>query len=118
MPCWTFCSRADLLDLAYASHDEADLEPLRNAYQKGGWAAYQQARIAFLRQHLVDPCTGYEIGVSYLRLGNRDEAFSGLNKAIDQYCFWTTWLEIDPMLDDLRGDSRYKESLRRLKLAE
>jgi TolB-like protein/Tfp pilus assembly protein PilF len=109
---------ADLLNLAYASHDEADLEPLRNAYQKGGWAAYQQARIAFQRRHLVGPCTGYEIGVSYLRLGNRDEAFSGLNQAIDQYCFWTNWLEIDPLLDDLRGDSRYRESLRRLKLAE
>jgi tetratricopeptide (TPR) repeat protein len=109
---------ADLLSLAYDSNDEADLEPLRNAYQKGGWTAYQRARIAFYRQHLARPCTGYEIGVSYLRLGNRDGAFSGLNQAIDQYCAWTNWLKIDPMLDDLRGDSRYRESLRRLKLAE
>jgi tetratricopeptide (TPR) repeat protein len=110
--------RADLLSLASDSNDEAVLEPLRNAYEKGGWTAYQQARIAFFRQHLSGPCTGYELGVSYLRLGNRDEAFSGLNQAIDRYCFWTNWLEIDPILDDLRGDSRYRESLRRLKLAE
>jgi hypothetical protein len=64
------------------------------------------------------PFTAYEIGVSYLRLGNRGQAFSGLNHAIDQYCYWMKWLKVDPLLDDIRTDPRYQDLLKRVNLSE
>jgi hypothetical protein len=51
-------------------------------------------------------------------LGNRGQAFSGLNHAIDQYCYWMKWLKVDPLLDDIRTDPRYQDLLKRVNLSE
>jgi TolB-like protein/DNA-binding winged helix-turn-helix (wHTH) protein/Tfp pilus assembly protein PilF len=109
--------RADLLSLA-EHKDKANLDSLRRAYEKGGWTAYQQARIDFFRHLAPSPCIPYEIGVSYLRLGNREQAFSGLNQAIDQYCLWMNWPKVNPLLDDIRTDPRFRDLLKRLNLSE
>jgi hypothetical protein len=63
-------------------------------------------------------CTPYDLGVSYLRLGNRDLAFSWFNRAVDQRCFWLMWLKVDPLVDDIRTDRRYKDLLQRMNLPE
>ena len=103
---------ADLSDM-----NEPYATTMRSAFRKGGWPSYQQARIKVLSR-ADKGCFAYEIGVSYLRLGDRDRALPPLYRAIDDQCFWTLWFKASPQLDSLRSDSRYPDLLRRAKLPE
>jgi TolB-like protein/DNA-binding winged helix-turn-helix (wHTH) protein/Flp pilus assembly protein TadD len=102
--------KADLFDMA-----EPYATTMRAAFRSGGWTAYQRARISVLSTHQPKACFAYEIGLSYLRIGDRDAAIPWLNRGIDQRCFWRLWLQVNPVLDDFRSDPRYHELLRRAK---
>jgi TolB-like protein/DNA-binding winged helix-turn-helix (wHTH) protein len=104
---------ADLSDM-----QEPYATTMRSAYRRGGWTAYQRARISVLSLQGDEACFAYEIGLSYLRIGDRDPAMHWLNQAIDKQCFWTLWLKTNPVLDDFRSDPRYRDLLRRAKLPE
>jgi TolB-like protein len=96
-----------------------DTASLSSAYKRNGWDAYWRARLEELRPFQEDGvCAPYEMGVAYLRLGDRDQAFSQLNRAIDRHCYRVTWLAVEPILDDLRSDPRYSALLQRLNLAK
>jgi TolB-like protein/DNA-binding winged helix-turn-helix (wHTH) protein len=103
---------ADLFDMK-----EPYATTMRSAFRRGGWTAYQRARISILSPHHLE-CFAYEVGLSYLRIGDRDRAIPWLNRAIDEQCFWTLWLKVNPVLDDFRSDPRYHDLLRRAKLPE
>ena len=92
----------------------ADL--LWTTFQQNGWAAYQMARIAALKRRRTDACDAFEIGESYLRLGDHDQAFRYINQAVDGRCFLALWLQVDPLLDSVRNEPQYKRVLQRLKL--
>jgi TolB-like protein/DNA-binding winged helix-turn-helix (wHTH) protein/Tfp pilus assembly protein PilF len=104
---------ADLFDMA-----EPYATTMRAAYRSGGWTAYQRARISVLSTHQPKGCFAYEIGLSYLRIGDRDAAIPWLNRGIDQDCFWRQWLQVNPVLDDFRSDPRYRDLLRRAKVPD
>ncbi len=96
-----------------------DTANLSLAYKRNGWDAYWRAHLEAFRQHQNDDrCAPYEMGVDYLRLGDRNETFTYLNRAIDQHCFYVTWLQVEPILDDLHGDPRYNTLRARLNLAK
>jgi TolB-like protein/DNA-binding winged helix-turn-helix (wHTH) protein/Tfp pilus assembly protein PilF len=97
---------------------EINADRLRSIYQHAGWKAYWQARIDTMSPYSERfECTPYDLGVSYLRLGNRDLAFSWFNRAIDRRCFWMIWLKVDPLVDDVRTDRRFNDLLRRVNLS-
>jgi len=58
----------------------------------------------------------YEIGVSYLHLGQRDEAFRWLEKGYEERSYCMVWLGVDPRLDPLRSDPRLTALARRIGL--
>jgi serine/threonine protein kinase/tetratricopeptide (TPR) repeat protein len=58
--------------------------------------------------------TSYEIAVIHSLLGERDEAFRWLARAEDEHAVGFTFVAVDPHLDALRDDPRFKEMLRRL----
>ena len=98
---------------------QINADRLRSIYQHGGWKAYWQARVDSMSPYSERfECTSYDLGVSYLRLGNRDLAFSWFNRAIDRRCFWMIWLKVDPLVDDIRTDRRYNDLLRRVNQSE
>jgi hypothetical protein len=96
---------------------QAYLDTLRSAYHRGGWKAYQEARIEMQAPYADQICVPYDMGVGYLRLGDRDRAFAWFNKAIDHHCVMMINLKIDPLLDSIRSDPRYHQLLQRMKLA-
>jgi TolB-like protein/DNA-binding winged helix-turn-helix (wHTH) protein/Tfp pilus assembly protein PilF len=97
-----------------------EVDRLRDAYERGGWKAYWQKRIELETPyaHTSDSCVAYDLGMSYLRLGKRDQAFSRFNDAIDQHCVWFIWAKVDPLLDEVRRDRRFPGLLRRLNLPQ
>jgi TolB-like protein len=108
--------RADLMSLG-ATFPKANLDPLRTAYGRGGWKAYQAARAHFLKPYARVQRNGgmaFELGLSYLRIGDPAQAVSWIDYAADQRSFWAFTMKIDPVLDDLRGDPHYSALLARV----
>ncbi len=58
------------------------------------------------------------IGVAeiHFALGDRDEGFKWLTKAIDQKQGFARWLNVSPLYDDIRADPRFAPLVARLKL--
>ena len=70
------------------------------------------------KQALSDYVPSYALAVAYEALGQKDDAFTWLNKEIDEHGTAAVTIGVDPLLDDLRSDPRFKEALKRVKLAE
>ena len=102
--------RSDLRQLS-ATIPDRKLAPLRQAYRQGGWKAYQRARIDLIAKQPSDGCDLYEVGESYLRLGDPNRAFSWLGRGVKAQCFWAGSLPVDPILDGIRGDPRFSALL-------
>ncbi|HEY2867609.1 MAG TPA: protein kinase [Pyrinomonadaceae bacterium] len=60
----------------------------------------------------------YAIAVAYVGLGNKDEAIAWLEKDVAEHSTQNCVYAVDPALDDLRSDPRFKDMLRRLNLPE
>jgi TolB-like protein/Flp pilus assembly protein TadD len=60
----------------------------------------------------------FHIALVYARRGDADRAFEWLDRAVDQRGSQTGGLKSSPILAPLRGDPRFREILRKLKLPE
>jgi len=49
-------------------------------------------------------------------MGETDQAFGWFDKAVEQHSFWLVWLKLDPRLDPLRSDPRFRDLLKRVGL--
>ena len=58
----------------------------------------------------------YYQALVYTGLGDRETAFTYLEKAFEERDEWLIWLGTEPKLDDLRSDPRFKELLTRVGL--
>jgi len=60
----------------------------------------------------------YFTGLGWLALGEDDRAFAAFERAYEQHDFFLSRLQVDPMLDDVRGDERYHALLRKMGLSD
>jgi len=67
-----------------------------------------------LKQSEQSYVSAYDIAVIYAGLGETERAFAWLDKAVEQHPFWLCWLKLDPRLDALRADSRFRFLLQRV----
>ncbi len=95
---------------------DANVRSMLAIYKRDGWNAYWEARMKLILASPNYPCVPYYIGVDYIRLGKPDLAFPQISSAIDQKCSELTWFMVDPTLDSIRSDSRYKDLLKRMNL--
>ncbi len=109
-------ARADLGNLSAAVPD-ARLAHLRQAYRHGGWNAYQRARINLIAKN-PNACDSFEVGESYLRLGDSDRALSWLGRGVKEKCFWADSLPVDPILDGIRSNPRFSALLQLARLGK
>jgi serine/threonine-protein kinase len=58
----------------------------------------------------------YLIAEVYAALGEKDQAIEYLQKACEERSSWMSYLKVDPKLDSLRSDPRFKDLLKRMKL--
>jgi TolB-like protein/DNA-binding winged helix-turn-helix (wHTH) protein/Tfp pilus assembly protein PilF len=106
---------SDAAEAAFETSD-ANVRSSLAIYKRDGWNAYWEARMKPILARQNEPCVPYYIGVDYIRLGKLDLAFPQLSAAIDQKCTELTWTMVDPTLDSIRSDSRYKDLLKRMNL--
>jgi TolB-like protein/Tfp pilus assembly protein PilF len=55
-------------------------------------------------------------GILYAGLGDKDQALAWLEKAFQERADLLTWLNVEPMMDDVRSDSRFQDLIRRIGL--
>ncbi len=104
---------AELSNL-HARKREINIDYLRSIYKRDGWKAFWRAEIVAMQPYANEYCMSRDLGMNYLRIGDRDLAFSQFNKAADQRCIWIERMKVDPLMDDLRTDKRYNDLLRRV----
>ncbi len=60
--------------------------------------------------------SAYYFALAYTALGKKDEAFEWLENAYKDHEGRMTLIKVDPLLDELRSDSRFKELMQRVGL--
>ena len=82
-------------------------------YGRSGQQAQARRALEQLEQlnarRKVDPST---LVAAYVGMGNKDEAFTWLQKAYLEHSFSLTALKVDPLYDPLRSDPRFQTLLR------
>jgi TolB-like protein/cytochrome c-type biogenesis protein CcmH/NrfG len=58
----------------------------------------------------------YWIATIYNGLGDKNKAFSWLEKAFRERSSWLAWVKVEPRFDPLRSDARFQSLLARMKL--
>lgn len=62
--------------------------------------------------------SAYQIALVHVGLGEKDRAFEVLERAFQERSTLLTYLKMDPRLDPLRADPRFRELLRRMNFPE
>ena len=96
------------------SHRKVDKETVavfEKAFQTSGWRGIWREWIKRL-----DALGGstFDRALYNAQIGNVDEAFKYLEKVYQQREVWMTYLRVEPRLDPLRNDPRFKDLLRRV----
>ncbi|MDR3736999.1 MAG: hypothetical protein P4L10_15870 [Acidobacteriaceae bacterium] len=92
---------------------------LGNAYARAGQESAARQEIARLQDYVSREGIGrYEIALVYAGLGEKSKAFEWLEDAYRAHDVGLVYLKVDPCLDSLRSDPRFKDLLRRVGLAE
>jgi TolB-like protein/DNA-binding winged helix-turn-helix (wHTH) protein/Tfp pilus assembly protein PilF len=88
-----------------------------NAY--GEWGHKAEAEQVLVRLNEMARAkyvTPYGVALVYAGLGDKNEVFDWLNKAVEGRSHWLVWLNRDPRWDRLRSDSRFAELKKRVAL--
>lgn len=92
---------------------------LAHVYAKQGKRAEAERQISLLRdQAKTRYMRTYEIAGIYASLGDKDKAFAELETSFAQRDCYLGRIAIDPFMDPLRDDPRFKDLLKRMNLGE
>jgi tetratricopeptide (TPR) repeat protein len=58
------------------------------------------------------------LGILYAGLGDKDQTLAWLEKAFQERADLLTWLNVEPMMDDVRSDPRFQDLIRRIGLVQ
>jgi tetratricopeptide (TPR) repeat protein len=82
----------------------------REAFAKGGWPGYLRALVAEAEQNKSNP---YTLATAYAELGEKDKAFAALEDVYNTHSNLIGYFKIDPLLNPLREDPRFKALLKK-----
>jgi TolB-like protein len=97
---------------AKASEQQNRLESARlkrESFAKGGWPGFLRAFVSDLDQQ-GNP---YAIATAYAELGEKDKAFAKLEEVYAAHSNLVGYFKIDPLLNPLRDDPRFKGLLKK-----
>jgi tetratricopeptide (TPR) repeat protein len=88
---------------------------IRESFAKGGWQGFLRAMTENSRAPKVKPM--FKAGM-YAELGNKDKAFEILNSLYEERSPSLLEIKVNPTLDSLRDDPRFRDLLRRVGLPQ
>jgi tetratricopeptide (TPR) repeat protein len=97
--------------------NSAHFELFQNAYETSGWQAVKQKMFELNKISDQKPSANYySMARQCALMGNKEQAFAYLNKAIEKHQGQMIMLNVDPPFDTLRTDARFEELVRRVGL--
>ena len=94
-----------------------EIELLRTTFRTSGWERYVRRRIDLLekksKKEYVPPTT---LAGIHALAGEKERAFTWLEKAIETHDAWLSLIKIQPAYDSLRSDVRFATLLQRVNL--
>ena len=98
--------------------DPQRLEAYNTAYETAGWHGVQRKFLEFskLDEQKSGGANNYWIAIAFVRLGEKEQAFVYLNKLVEERSWQIAMLNVDPQVDPLRGDPRFNELLKHVRL--
>jgi TolB-like protein/Tfp pilus assembly protein PilF len=98
-----------------AGADEESISQYKELFRISGWRSCQEKALEQLlnSKGYVSP---NRVAKLYARLGQLDEAFIWLNKAVDERASGIPNLKVDPGFDNLHADARFAKVLQRMNL--
>jgi len=106
-----YASAVEKLAKVQEARNEPDAAKLiRESFAKGDWRGFLR-RITEERARLK--LYPYFVATFFAELGEKDKAFATLNEAIETKDQHPAWMKVDPYMDPLRDDPRFKEVLKK-----
>ena len=103
--------------LSLSGGEPATLGALGHAYGLSGKRSEALKALAELKElskrRYVD---AFGIALVHVALGEKAQALQWLERAYEDHSFWLTWIKVDPRLDSLRGEPRFQDLLRSMRL--
>jgi tetratricopeptide (TPR) repeat protein len=94
--------------------DAGSLSALGYAYAMSGDKAETQNVLLRLKHHGGAKNVSYRVAAIYLALGDRDRAIKLIEKDYRGRSNWLNRLNVDPVMDPLRDDPRFKDLMRKM----
>jgi TolB-like protein len=92
---------------------------LGNAFAKSGRKAEAEQQIEKLREiGKTRYVRSYYVATIYIALGDKDQAFAELEKSFEEHDCYLPRAAVDPFMDTLRDDARFKDLMKRMNLAD
>jgi tetratricopeptide (TPR) repeat protein len=101
-----------------ASGDAGSLAGLAYAYAMAKNQPELEKTLEQLKHHPAHDHVAYRLAAVYVALGNKDKALSLLEKDYRQRSNWMTKLKVDPVMDPLRQEPRFKQLIRKMSFEE
>jgi TolB-like protein/Flp pilus assembly protein TadD/predicted Ser/Thr protein kinase len=106
---------ASYLDYQVLVEEESTMSPPLALFYAA--AGKRDEAAAILRRTAPGGISAAQMGWVYAALGDKDQAFKWLGRAIDQHAANMIWIRSQPWFDPLRSDPRFPRLLRRMNLA-
>jgi hypothetical protein len=87
---------------------------LRQAFQRDGESGYWRKRLEQAEGGLNPEKEPYDLAICHARLGHTEQALALLEKAWEVKDFGLNFLILDQHWDNLRGNERFKELLKKI----
>jgi serine/threonine-protein kinase len=100
-----------------AKGDRETEDALARGFAEGGYrVALERAAENLVARSRTTHVTPWQIATLYTRAGKNEAALEWLEKAHEAHDPNMPYLSVDPIFDDLRGEPRFQDILRRMKL--
>jgi tetratricopeptide (TPR) repeat protein len=94
--------------------DAESLAGIAYGYAMAGYKKELNDTLAEIKRYPENNQPFYALAQIYVALGDKDSALKSLAKDYDLHSSRMNWLKVDPTLDPLRGDQRFKELMRKM----
>ena len=92
------------------------LAAFQTAYETSGWQGVRQKKFELEKLNENPSTNHYGMARQCALLGEKEQAFAYLNKAVEKHQGQMTMLNVEPAFDALRDDLRFDELVRRVGL--
>ena len=107
---------AYLRTVEFSRHGREVESELRQVYATSGWQGFWRQSVELKNDLLAkkEDVSPHAFAQTYLRLGDKDQAFAWLEKTAEKRRSTLSQVKEDPLYDDLRIDPRYADLFRRM----